>query len=60
MAITFFEEDMEIISKLGTRPKEDNGVSEQELKSLFDAAGMKIKKFLNEVLIPQANMTIDV
>lgn len=60
MAIPLFEEDMEIISKLGTRPKEDNGVNEPELKRLFDAAGIKLKKFLNETLIPQLNMTIDV
>lgn len=60
MAIPFFEEDMEIISKLGTRPKEENGVTESELKRLFDSAGIKIKKFLNETLIPQMNMTIDV
>lgn len=60
MAIPFFEEDMEIISKLGTRPKEENGVNESELKRLFDTAGIKIKKFLNETLIPQMNMTVDV
>ena len=60
MAIPLFEEDMEIISKLGTRPKEENGVSESQLKALFDRSGVLIKKFLNEVLIPQMNMTIDV
>lgn len=60
MALPLFEEDMEIISKLGTRPKEDNGVSESQLKALFDRGGMLIKKFLNETLIPQMNMTIDV
>ena len=60
MAIPRFEEDMEIISKQGDYPGPDNGLSTQQFKSSFDKAGILIKKYLNETLVPNLNMIVDV
>lgn len=60
MAIPLMEDDVEVIGKLGTMPGNENGLTTQQLKERFDLGAVRIKKFLNEVLIPQVNMTIDV
>lgn len=52
MAIEEFKEDMEIISKLGVNPGVDNGLSTSAFRAKFDEAGLKIKKYINEVLVP--------
>lgn len=59
MAIPLFEENMDIISELGDYPQTDDGLTTEEFKSIFDEAGKKIKKFLNEVLIPNINNVVD-
>lgn len=53
MAITTFDVDVENISKLSTRPNSDEGMTEAELKSRFDKAGVDIKEYINNVLIPE-------
>lgn len=59
MAIPLFEENMDIISGLGDYPQTDDGLTTEEFKSIFDEAGKKIKRYLNEQLIPNLNLSID-
>lgn len=59
MAIPSLMDDVEIISKLGTNPGTDNGLSEEQLKSKFDEAAVIIKNFINNTLIPNVNKIID-
>lgn len=60
MAIPYFEEDVEVISKLGDVPGSDNGLSSAGLKGAFDRSAVLIKRFLNEQLIPHLNQLVDV
>ena len=60
MAIPLMEEDVEVISKLGDVPGSDDGLSTTQLKNRFDLAGIRIKRFLNEVLVPHMNQLVDV
>lgn len=53
MAITKMTADVGMVSKLGTRPKVDNGLTTDALKAWFDKAPVAIKTYLNEVLIPE-------
>lgn len=59
MAIPSLTDDVEIISKLGTNPGTDNGLSEEQLKAKFDEAAVIIKNFINNTLIPNVNKIID-
>ena len=60
MALPFFEEDMDIISRLGDYPGSEDGLTPKDFKARFDLAGNLIKKFLNEVIIPNFNVAIDI
>ena len=60
MAIKPLEADVEIISKLGTNPGIDDGLSEEQLKAKFDAAAKIIKDYLNNYLIHQIDSVVDV
>lgn len=60
MAIPRMEEDVEIISKLGDVPGSDDGLSTPQLKSRFDLAAVRIKRYINEVLLPHMNQLVDV
>lgn len=53
MAISKFNDDLDIIQKLDTYPNDTDGLSADELKERFDRAGNLLKTFLNEVLIPE-------
>lgn len=55
MAVNNFNDDLNIISKLGNNPNSDNNLSDAGLKAKFDSAGLLIQKFLNDVLIPAVN-----
>lgn len=57
MAFNSFDEDMNIISKLGDEPNEDDGLSAAALKARFDLAGNKIKAFLNNLIATMAGVT---
>lgn len=59
MAIPLFEEDLDIISKMSDYPGSEDGLTPEEFKKRFDVAGNLIKEFLNNTLIPQANLTVD-
>lgn len=60
MAIRPLEADVEIISKLGTNPGIDDGLSEAQLKAKFDAAAKIIKDYINNYLILQIDSVVDV
>lgn len=47
--------DMEVIRKLGRRPNVDDGLTEAGFKAKFDEAGIAIKKFINEKVVPAIN-----
>ena len=59
MAIPRMEEDLEIISKLGDKPRVDDGLSTQGFKAKFDIAGVRIKNFINNTLIPAIENAVD-
>lgn len=47
--------DVEVIQKLGRRPNTDDGLTEAGFKAKFDEAGIAIKKFINEKVVPAIN-----
>ena len=49
-----FDEDMDIIQKLGDTPGTDNNLSAGELKARFDKAGNLLKTYLNKI-VPMIN-----
>lgn len=55
MAVSNFNDDLNIIAGLGNNPNSDNNLSDEQLKSTFDKSGLLIQKFLNEILIPAVN-----
>lgn len=59
MAIPKFEADLNIISKLVDEPNDEGGMSAQALKEEFDRAGLLVKEYINDILVPQANIDID-
>lgn len=59
MALKPLEADVEVISKLGTNPGVDNGLSEEQLKAKFDYGPKTIKDYINNYLIPELSKTVD-
>lgn len=55
MAVSNFNDDLNIIAGLGNNPNSDNNLSDTQLKQTFDKAGLLIQRFLNNVLIPAVN-----
>ena len=53
MALTTFNEDMEIISKLSTYPNDADGMTPEELKVSFDRAGKLIQEYINNTLLTE-------
>lgn len=60
MALKKLLADLSIISKLGTNPGIDDGLSEEQLKAKFDEAANIIKDYLNNYLILEIEKTVDV
>lgn len=57
MALTAFNEDMEIISKLSTYPNDADGMTTEELKARFDLAGKMLKSYINGTLLEELGGT---
>lgn len=53
MAYTTFDTDVRNIQKLGDQPNDTDGLSADELKALFDKAGMDLKDFINSTMLPE-------
>lgn len=60
MAIPKFDADLNIISSLGDYPREDNGLETEDFKKRFDLAGNLLKKYINEILVPNLDAIVDV
>lgn len=56
---TTFDTDVENIQKLGDQPNDTDGLSADELKYLFDKAGMDLKDFINNVSLPEIFYAVD-
>lgn len=52
MPVPTFDEDMAIIQKLDDEPNDVGGLTASELKAEFDSAGERVKKYINQDLIP--------
>lgn len=52
MSLPTMEKDVENVVKLEKRPNATNGLDYQKLQKVFDQAGVDIKSFLNDTLIP--------
>jgi hypothetical protein len=57
MAIPMFLEDMSILSKLGDKPGEYDGLSTPQFKAKFDEGTQKIQNYINETLVPAIENT---
>ena len=57
MALTAFNEDMEIISKQSTYPNDVDGMTPEELKAAHDKAGKLIKEYINNTLLKELGGT---
>ena len=57
MALTTFNEDMEIISKQSTYPNDVDGMTPEELKASHDKAGKLIKEYINNTLLKELGGT---
>lgn len=53
MALTTFNEDMEIISKQSTYPNDADGMTPEALKASFDQAGKLIQEYINNTLLKE-------
>jgi hypothetical protein len=60
MAIPKLETDVKIVSKIPNYPGSEGGLSPEAFKEKFDEAPQIIKDYLNEILIPEMDKTIDV
>lgn len=58
MALQRFNDDLNIIAKLGDNPRTDDGLSTQGFKAKFDEAALKAQQFINNVLIPGIESTV--
>lgn len=53
MALTPFNEDMDIISRQSTYPNDADGMTPEELKASYDRAGKLIKEYINNTLLKE-------
>lgn len=60
MAIPTFDVDMDIIGKMGHYPGADDGLTPDAFQERFDLAGKLIQEYINTILLPNINMTVDV
>lgn len=59
MALSLLTADVENVQALSDQPNDNDGLSADELKAIFDKAAMDIKSFLNGVHIPEVEDAID-
>ena len=59
MAFPKLNDDLYVISKLGTNPGADDGLSEEQFKAKFDEAANVIKDYLNNILVPELDNIAD-
>lgn len=59
MALTLFTKDMNVIAALADEPNDVGGLGADELKAKFDEGGLAIKNYINNVLIPETEASIE-
>ena len=59
MALTTLTAEVANVSALSDQPNDNDGLSAAELKAVFDAAGVAIKTFLNDIHIPEVEAAIN-
>lgn len=59
MAITQFDQDMNIVQQLDDEPNDVGGLTAAELKAKFDEGGNAVKTYINGTLIPETEAEID-
>ena len=59
MALPKFENDIAYVSKLDDEPNDVGGLSADELKAVFDKAGLELQEYINEELIPRVESDIE-
>jgi len=59
MALSLLEAEVENVSALSDQPNDNDGLSADELKAVFDAAGVAIKNYLNNILVPELEAAIN-
>lgn len=47
--------DVELVSKLGDQPNQDDGLTAEELKGVFDKGPKLLKEYMNGTLVPALN-----
>ena len=57
MKLTNFNKEVDNISRLSDRPNVEDGYTAASLKALFDKAGVDIKDYINQVLLPELEAT---
>lgn len=60
MAIPKLEDDVKIISQIPNYPGSEGGLTPDEFKAKFDEAPQIIKDYINNILIPKMDETVDV
>jgi hypothetical protein len=60
MAIPKLETDVQIVSKIPNYPGSEGGLSPDAFKAKFDEAPQIIKDYINKILIPEMDKTVDV
>lgn len=58
MGIPTFDEDLNIIGKMGDYPGADDGLTPEAFKKRFDISGKLIQEYINNSLIPNIENTI--
>lgn len=53
--IEMMSADVELVSKLGDQPNQENGLTAEELKAVFDSGSKRLKEYINETLVPAVN-----
>ena len=53
--IEMMSADVELVSKLGDQPNQENGLTAEELKAVFDRGSKRLKEYVNETLVPAVN-----
>ena len=53
--IEMMSADVELVSKLGDQPNQENGLTAEELKAVFDRGSKRLKEYVNGTLVPAVN-----
>ena len=57
--IEMMSADVELVSKLGDQPNQENGLTAEELKAVFDRGSKRLKEYVNETLVPAVNELVE-